>query len=248
LETLSHSIENEDGKDDEDAGFENYFNVKIPPNENWKKQLNLNLTLEEAAFLKDAFLDLEDTLLAFIVGNRAIYEEFKTANSFSDFAKFAIQQEISDTLKKDIILAHDFAELMVGAHIAYNQELQLHFYQNDPFKEKWEDWYTHFKNRMIAPNSFDPDQLFIHTSGNKAGQFIHDWWSLISAGEMDPTRKSYIIKRQERWAKGSKARISNNRRNDVKEAVQLGLGRLEYRFSNAKIIVNDIFDAQKLDQ
>lgn len=247
LETLAHSIEEEDGKDDEDAGFENFFNVKIPVNENWEENLTLDLSYEEASFLKEAMLDLDNTLLSFIISDVNVYEEFKTANSFEDFVKFAIEQDIPAELKHDLILAHDFAELMIGAHLAYNQELQKHFYEHDPFEEIWNDWYLNFKSRMIAPGSFDPDQLFAYTSPDKAGQFIHDWWSLVNANELDEIRKSQILKRQERWAKGSKARISNNRRNDVKEAIQLGLGRLEYRFGNAKIIINDVFEGLKND-
>jgi hypothetical protein len=242
LETLAHSIEEEDGKDDKDAGFENFFNVKIPVNENWQENLTLDLSYEEASFLKEAMLDLDNTLLSYVVSDAGIYEEFKTASSFEDFIKFAVEKDIPSELKHDLILAHDFAELMIGAHLAYNQELQKHFYEHDPFEEIWNDWYSNFKSRMINPESFDPDHLFVYTSPDKAGQFIHDWWRLVNADELDQARKSQIIKRQERWAKRSKARISNNRRNDVKESIQLGLGRLEYRFSNAKIIINDVFE------
>lgn len=248
IESLSHSIEDENGKDDEDAGFENYFNVKVPVNIDWKEKLDLNLSLTEATFLKDSLLDLDNTLLSFIVSSPSIFEEFMTANAFSDFAKFAIQQAITSELKRDIILAHDFAELMVGAHIAYNQELQKHFFQNDPFKEIWDSWLSTIKNKMIDPEGFNPEDLFNYTNQAKAGKFIHAWWELVKASEMDETRKSELIKRQERIAKGSKARIANNRRTDVKEGVQLGLGRLEYRFNNAKIIIKDIYDGLKLDQ
>lgn len=242
LETLAHSIEEEDGKDDVDAGFENFFNIKVPVSEKWQDSLELNLSYEEASFLKEAMLDLDKTLLSFIVSDIDIFEEFKKSNSFADFVKFAILQDLPPELKHDLILAHDFSELMVGAHLAYNQELQKHFYESEPFEEIWNDWYLNFKSRMIAPDTFNPDQLFAYTSPDKTGQFMHDWWELVNADELDEPRKSQILKRQERWAKGSKARISNNRRNDVKENIQLGLGRLEYRFSNAKIIINDVFE------
>ena len=128
LETLAHSIEEEDNKDDLDAGFENFFNVKVPIKENWEKDLDLSLSYEEASYLREAIKDLDNTLLAYIISNKEVYEEFKISNSFSDFAKFCVKENISDELKRDIILAHDFAELMVGAHLAYNQELQNHFY------------------------------------------------------------------------------------------------------------------------
>ena len=247
METLAHSIEAEDGKDDEDAGFENFFNIKVPVDERWKENLMLSLTYEEASFLKEAMLDLNNTLLSFIVSDSKIYAEFKAANSFMDFARFAVEQDLPYELKSDLILAHDFSELMVGAHIAYNQELQMQFYGKDPFQDIWNDWYSKFNIRMIAPDKFDPELLFVYSSRDKAGQFMCDWWALINAENLDELQKSQILIRQERWAKGSKARISNNRRNDVKEAIQLGLGRLEYRFGNAKIIINDIFEALNND-
>ena len=242
IETLAHSIEEEDNKDDADAGFENFFNVKVPVKENWESNLDLKMSYEEASFLREAIKDLDNTLLSFIVSNPEVYTEFKTANSFSDFAKFCVDREIGDELKADLILAHDFAELMVGAHLAYNQELQNHFYNNNPFDEKWDDWYDNFKGRMIAPEAFDPNQLFTYTNSNKAGWFVNEWWALLNDDILDHSKKSHILKRQERLAKGIKARIHNNKRTDIKESVQLGLGRLDYRFGNAKIIINDIFD------
>ena len=242
IETLAHSIEEEDNKDDADAGFENFFNVKVPVKENWENNLDLTMSYEEASFLREAIKDLDNTLLAFIITDPEIYYEFKTSNSFSDFAKFCVKKEISNELKTDLILAHDFAELMIGAHLAYNQELQDHFYGNNPFDEKWNDWHTNFKSNMIAPESFDPNSLFVYTNSNKAARFVNEWWTLLNADSFDHSKKSQILKRQEFLAKGIKARIHNNKRTDVKEGVQLGLGRLDYRFGNAKIIINDIFD------
>lgn len=246
LETLAHSIEEEDNKDDLDAGFENFFNVKVPVKENWEKDLDLSLSYEEASYLREAIKDLDNTLLAYIISNKEVYEEFKISNSFSDFAKFCVKEDISDELKRDIILAHDFAELMVGAHLAYNQELQNHFYQSNPFNDKWNDWYDNFKDRMIAPEYFDPNSLFVYTNSNKAGWFVNEWWKLVNTDTLDSLKKSKILKKQEFLAKGRKARIYNNKRNDVKEAVPLGLGRLNYRFGNAKIIINDIFEGLKV--
>ena len=246
LETLAHSIGEEDNKDDSDAEFENFFNVKVPIKENWEKDLDLSMSYEEASYLRESIKDLDDTLLAFIISNQEVYDEFKITNSFSDFAKYCVKQDLSNELRRDIILAHDFAELMVGAHLAYNQELQNHFYKSNPFDEKWNDWYDNFKQRMIAPEYFDPNSLFMHTNPNKAGRFLGEWWKLVNADTLDTLEKSKILKRQEKKAKGIKARIYNNKRNDVKEAVPLGLGRLDYRFGNAKIIINDIFDGLKI--
>ena len=243
---ITHLIEEEE-ENDAGSHFENYFNIKIPVNDDWRRNLDLNLTQREASFLRSSMRDLETSMLALLVSNTEIYAEFKTASSFLDFAKICVEYDINKELKSYLILAHDFSEVIEGAHIAYNQELQKKFFNVDHFNDEWNDWYSQFKSRMIDAENFDPEDLFVHTSDQKAGHFVREWWQLVNDPMLDLEAKSQLIRRQEFHAKGKKARIYNNRKTDVIEKKRIGLSRLEYRFSNARVIINDIYNGLTID-
>jgi hypothetical protein len=241
LEALAITVE-EEGGDDVDAGFENYFNIKVPAQPDWETKLEIELNREEASFLKDAMLDLKHSVLALVTNMETDYEIFRTSDTFNDFVKTIVNEPIPEELKKDLVLAHDFAVLMEGAHIAYNQELQKQFFQNDPFAEKWQNWYNELQDKMIDFNGFNPEDLFVYATTTKppTAQFVKDWWNFIKASSLDEEKKIRLIRMQEGFSKKRKARLKWNNSYGVKEGKRLGLGLLQYRFQNAQVIVNDV--------
>ena len=241
-ETLVHAIAEEGHGDDHDAGFENYFNIKVPYLSNWKEGLRLELNSEEAAFLKDSLIDQQSSVLALVMQDEVAYEQFSTANSFVDFARLCLKNQISEELKKDLIVAHDFAILMEGAHIAYNQELQSKFFHEDPFKEVWNTWYEALDQTMINRLGFKTEDLFLHSPSARPQikHFIIEWVKLVQAKVFEEDKKKQLICDQEYYAKGKKARLRFNRKDDVQMGKKIGLSQLEYRYRNAKTIVQDI--------
>jgi len=241
LEALDLTVE-EEGGDDIDAGFENYFNIKVPIQPDWDTNLEIELSKEEASFLKDAMLDLKHSVLALVVNSPDIYEVFQTSNTFNDFAEIVVQETIPEQIKHNLVLAHDFAILMVGAHIAYNQELQEQFFKSDPFTEEWQDWYDTIRDKMIDFDGFKPDDLFVHATTTKLPtvQFVKGWWELVKADRLDEEKKKRLVRFQEGFSKNRKARLKWNNGFDVTEGKRLGLGLLQYRFQNAKVIIKDI--------
>lgn len=241
-ETLVHAIAEEGHGDDHDAGFENYFNIKVPYRHDWREGLRLELTQEEAAFLRDSMMDLADSVLALVTQETYAYELFSTSNSFVDFARLCLEKPLSEELKNMLILAHDFAILMEGAHIAYNQELQKQFFDTDPFEEDWNTWYASLDNAMINRSGFSVEELFLQapTTRPQTKYFVAEWVKLMQAEELDLARKSQLIRDQEYYAKGKKARLRFNLKEDVQSGKRIGLSRLDFRYGNAKIIVQDI--------
>lgn len=241
-ETLVHALAEEGHADDLDAGFENYFNIRVPYNHDWRNQLRLELSADEAGFLKDSMTDLKDTVLAITVQDEAVYDLFSTATSFVDFARLCLEKPLSSQLERDLILAHDFAILMEGAHLAYNQVLQLQFCESDAFEEDWERWYSERDTAIINLKGFNLEDLFNHapTTRLQTKHFVAEWLKLIQSEILDESRKKQLIRDQEHYAKREKARLRFNRKDDVKPGKRIGLARLEYRYGNAKIIVQDI--------
>lgn len=244
-ESLVHATAEEGHGDDTDAVFENFFHLKVPYVDEWQKDLNLDLHVSEAKFLKDSMKDLENSILNLVMSNEKATEIFLNTNQFIHFAKMIVGLDIDEDLRKDIILAHDFAILMEGAHIAYNQELQTRFFQIDYFKENWNNWYENLDNKMLDLQNFEINKLFEYapTTREKTRTFVKEWLLLVKAPQLDIYKKQKLIQEQESFAKGKKARLKYNRKDDIQEGKVIGLSLLEYRFSNAKVIIKDTLNS-----
>ena len=248
LESLISSIKQDDDGtgDDADADYDNMFQIKINPNNDWDEDLNLALSDEEADILRTRIVDLcKDKLIGELLKNNRLYDLFNQYGNFMDFAKAAIAlPELKEKVKKDIILAHDFSELMYGPHIAYNILLQKQKYKKNYFWEDWDEWFLNLNKTMIDFKNFNPQVLFIHSYALSARDFtrnfIERFWDFVSEGKNEIEKIKDLIIQQEQRNKGNKARLKWERWDDVYEDSWIGLKRLNYRYQNAKVILNDI--------
>jgi hypothetical protein len=241
-ETLVHTITEEGHGDDPDAGFENYFNVKVPVSLEWRTGINLELNEREASYLRDAILDLKDSVLAAVLESETLNDLFIASSSFVEFVKASIDIIDAPQLRKNMVLAHDFAILMEGAHIAYNQELQKQFLEIDAFEDAWDDWYQNLQNKMLDLAGFQPEDIFYYapTTRPQTRLFVIEWLNLVRANRLDHDKKKKLIRAQELQAKRKKARLQYHQKDDVKQGKRIGLRLLDFRYNNAKIIVQDI--------
>lgn len=249
LESLLSSPEmSGDGevKDDADAEFDNIFNIKVPPKPDWRNDLSLDLVSEEAGFFRDRILSIsKNKLIAELLRNPELWSTFQQSANFREFAKAATSLTTSPGLIRDLTLAHDFSELMYGAHIAYNVILQQKFFNHEAFVTDWEEWLYNLPQNMMGYESFDPNDLFpLAPTLRKSMQlFISEWWENTKAGFPDLNYRNRMIERQEAIVKGHKARIIYNKSDDVRRDSWIGLRHFGYRFPQAKIILQDILTA-----
>ncbi|MCC9138707.1 DUF6361 family protein [Pontibacter silvestris] len=241
-ETLVHAIAEEGHGDDPDAGFDNYFNVKVPVSLDWRTGINLELNETEASYLRDAIMDIKDSVLAAVLESETLNDLFISSPSFVEFAKASIDIIDSSQLRRNMVLAHDFAILMEGAHIAYNQELQKQFLGVDSFDDAWDDWYQDLHNKMFDLAGFQPEDIFYNapTTRPQTRLFVIEWLHLVRANQLDHDKKQKLIRAQELQAKRKKARLQYHQKDDVKQGKRIGLRLLDFRYNNAKIIVQDI--------
>jgi len=247
LELITRGKQEDDGSyDDPDAGFENLFNIRIPHNPEWDKDMSLDLTYNEADILKTKILEnCGDRLIGELLINGKLYKAFSDTDEFMDFAKLVTAQlELTENIKSPLTIAHDFSEATYGAHIAYNYFLQLMKYGKEYFTEDWEEWFDNLKYTMISFNRFNPSELFEYPYAKSAKwntmQFIVDFWNQIRAGNRDLDKYKELIYKQEWKNKGNKARLKWERKEEILEESWLGLRRLEYRYSRGKVILDDI--------
>jgi hypothetical protein len=241
---LSESKSGDDiSNDDADAGFENVFRIKVPPKKSWDLNLDLQLTRDEAEIFRDKIFSVADKrLLSELLRQPHLWKVFFQAESYIDFAKEAVVQRENDNLKRTMILAHDFSELMYGAHLYYNCILQQKVFQNEFYKSQWDQWVKKLRTAMIDYEGFNPEDLFVFAVTTRTGtkEFVKEWWQQAALGFKNEQKLQSMITGQEMRAKGNKARLQWNKTEDVKEERWIGLTYFEYRFNQVKTILNDI--------
>ena len=237
-----HQCEDTTG-DDADADHENMFRIKIPARPDWRNDLNLDLHKEEAEFFNDHILSIaKNKLIAELLQNDKLWKAFSKSKNFMEFAKAAMSFSLPAGIKSMIILAHDFSELMYGAHLAYNCQLQSKVFNSDVYEDHWNEWVEGLQDNMLDYTAFNPDILFSYatTTRKTTAQFVREWWKQAQAGFTNTNKRNSLVEAQEGTVKGSKARLRWKKTDDVRENNWHGLTHFDYRFFQARTILTDI--------
>ncbi|TDQ15180.1 hypothetical protein DFQ04_3066 [Algoriphagus boseongensis] len=241
---LSSSSNGDDvTKDDAEVDFENIFRIKIPYKKDWRNNLTIELDEGEAQILKDHIKSRANkTLLSLLVEEDKIWNVFSAADNFSEFATACESLKMPSPIFKEIQLAHDFSELMYGSHLFYNVMIQEKKFGNGFYLNEWESWKNRILDNLMLGNAFNPDEIFSLGKVNRDETvlFIKEFWKMANQGFEDEKSLKRIITNQEFGVKGGKARIFPEKLHDVKEKEWIGLRHFEYRFRQAKVIINDI--------
>lgn len=241
-----------DEDDDPDAGFDYELRFKVPSvGAAWKESIDIHLTPAEAEFLKKQLLEpknlkLKDSLLPQLFRQPELLDCLVEATDFSQFSEKAIQlPALPSHLKKHLILAHDFAVVIHGAHILYNHLLQEHFFEDqyeDFYLNEFELWRSTLKEQMVDFDRFQVGDLSNWLSESRF--FVNSWWDLVRQANPSIEKLKELIALREFAVKGKKARLRNSRNDFAEMALDkwIGLQPLQYRFGNAKRIILDILN------
>jgi len=251
VESLLSTIkeDEEDKGDDKDAEYEDIFRIKVPANPDWNDNLSLDLNKEEAQFFEDRINSkAKNNLISELLNNKKLWELFSKSNNFMDFAKTSILAAFSKSgflpvnIKDILILAHDFSQLMNGAHITYNYLLQKAVFSKDYFEDKWKKWLDNIQESMLDFKNFEEDILFglSMTTRITTMDFVKKWLKMTKNNFNNLTERNELIIKQEAIVKGSKARLKWGKVDDVREGKWMGINFFDYRFPQAKTILKDI--------
>jgi hypothetical protein len=241
MESMLSSVQQGDDStgDDADAEHENVFKIRVSPKLNWNENLTLDLDKTEAEFFRNRILSIaKGKLISELLQQDKLWEIYIQAEDFMQFARAALSLTLSDKLKAILILAHDFSELMYGAHLAYNCQLHHKVFNSGRYDEDFKEWIDGIEDSMLDYSNFNPDVLTANRESTK--RFVQDWWKQIQNGCKDVKKRDTLIEQQEAMVKGSKARLRWNKTDDVKENKWLGLRHFDYRFFQARTILKDI--------
>ncbi|HHV97453.1 MAG TPA: hypothetical protein GXX37_13475 [Clostridiaceae bacterium] len=239
LGNRNDDAENEGSSDDKDAAETDKFyfwNLPSTYKTNWRENLRIQLLPEEAAFLKQQIIkEVSDTLFAFLLKNHIDVNKYDTFEALYEDLKY----EVSESLRKDMLMACEFNNFIQIAFTQYN--LIISAGKNSRALDKWEKIRVNIdKYAMI-----DLDAIFFRLRIVNPALKAFLKGIRTASLEKDIDRLRQLIINRENNLK-SKARAKVNRVGEFDENAWIGLEYLDYRFSNAKRIINDIYEGEQI--
>ena len=226
----------ENEKDDSDAGDimnVSFWNLPIY-HDNWRDNLTIELTNEEAFYLdKQIQKGAKGTLLEYVLKNRI------DMNKYEDFASMAadLSEKVEEKLSYMMKLACEFNNLVYMARVRFN--VMLSEEENEVAVSEWDRLKPQVKRRANVDLSAVFNKLELHNPGTYL--FLSKLQEAFKALDIDAADE--LIKKRERQLKGIN-RAKLNRTKEFDHSKWVGGGELDYRFSNARRIINDIYSGE----
>jgi len=251
-----HSLLNDTSKevgDDLDAmDHTQTIRISLPPGiEETREQLTIELTDDEAVFLRNKIISHQPGSLLgqILMDDYAIAEimDLQKNPKFADLAALTFIGALEDTqLRRTVVHALKFWQLLFGAHIRYNCMLQTISgtkEKKEEFQADWEHWRENLPNYL---EDWDTDFMWavVTAKGRKprpqTRTFIESWITQCHDSASDLVECERLVKQQERANKGKRARLTKN-----EGAINhwVGFNDLEYRFPQVRRILIDIHTA-----
>lgn len=226
----------ENEKDDSDAGDimnVSFWNLPIY-HDDWRDNLTIELTNEEAFYLdKQIQKGAKGTLLEYVLKNRI------DMNKYEDFASMAaeLSEKVEEKLAFMMKLACEFNNLVYMARVRFN--VMLSEEENEVAVSEWDRLKPQVKRRANVDLSAVFNKLELHNPGTYL--FLSKLQEAFKA--LDIGAADELIKKRERQLKGIN-RAKLNRTKEFDHSKWVGGGELDYRFSNARRIINDIYSGE----
>ena len=228
----------EGDKDDWDAGraeVVRFFELPESVPDNWRDTLDIELTPEEAFFLRDRIQkSVPDTLLAWLLKNNIDVQQYETFEMMTA----DIQDRVPEDLNHMMQLACCFNRLVYASRVRYN--VILSGGKNETANQKWEIVMNN--NPRITAVDLEDVIKSLHLMNFKLRRFLTDFKAALLAGD-EAKIDEIILKREIELKTRSRAKLCHAEDYDPNGWV--GGGYLDYRFSDAKQILIDIYHGEE---
>ena len=174
-----------------------------------------------------------NSMLAFILRNDL--SEIFECKSFQDMA--ALIKIFPEQVQQDYALAYGFSGFLFVLRTVYN--IVVSEGKNDRANAVWDE----MKADLIDLAAVDLESIFTRlniTRNTRLCIFLRKSQSLMKDADLEEMKTE--IKRRERDLKGSRSKTLHPGEFDPN--AWFGGGQLDYRFSNAKVIIKDIFESE----
>lgn len=257
LRSLLEETKQDRGDDHDAEDTSMLLRVHTPEiNDRYWDELSIDLTREEADFLRDQIkIHQSESLIGQIMKKDAVMDQVlqlhKDAN-FNEFSELPFIGELkSEELRSTVQHSRDFWRIMEGAHIRYNCLIQAAGFGTSElqakFDEQWELWRADISE---FPRHWDTGFMWAlvlrHGSQvrDSTRTFINGWIEQAQQGAENLSRCDELVVNQERLNKKSRARL----RPGNQEAINgwVGLSQVQYRLPQVRQFIRDISDSEKL--
>jgi hypothetical protein len=207
------------------------------------------LTTREADYLAERILaEAPSSIFAFFVSH------FDEESELPFVWEHKLASELPDSLKQQVTHARNFAEIMQGASILYNMLLARMPPHREELLGELEDVFGQWRAVILERRSalLDWDRAEMWRLIDRIGvritrsttQFVDTWIDFVREAPdpdqlLSSTAAAEVITLRERRLKRRLARLTYD---DARERWNgnSGLGRLEYRWASASMVLNDI--------
>jgi hypothetical protein len=215
------------------------------------ERASLQLTLREAEYLRERIRASASSSLM------RHYLDHMNGASDAPFAwAHDLAPHLPEPLARPLAHARSFSEVMAGAVILYNLKLcQLRNMENREADVRglFEKWCDEIQGRERDLRTWDRRAFWTTLAeadvkpGKNTQTFVNAWIGLAldapSPRRVGDSQAAHdLIREREVELKGSLARLDNQHARDLWTGSS-GLGRLDYRWSNAQIVLNDILNS-----
>lgn len=223
-------------QDDRDAGdlFKMQF-WKIPTYKpEWKEKLTIDLTPEEAYFLKRQITgNCEGSMLAYILEHDM--RQFLACRSFNDLE--ALTDRFPEQMRKDYRMALEFADFFYAIQTVYN--IIVSDGKNDKANEEYERQKPYWKQIAVLNLDAMKERLNLYRN-TKLFSFLKQAQERMLADDLEGL-KECIAEREEKL---KNQRAKTKRPGEFDTNKWYGGVMLDYRFAQAKTMLRDIMESE----
>ena len=245
--------EHEDGADDE-GHYRLKDKVEIPSlEEDWLENVEINLTKKEADFLYLYMMqssNIADSIPAQVFKHNLLDQVLEEKYKSLEILTFLFKNTnaISSTCRNTVILANEFSLAMEGPHIRYNIIIAKRNKHNtvDKYEKEYDEWFEEVERKNLFYKECSEVWLSAAAKNHpksfksKTISFIKEWNSLIQKNaskiELDE-----LVETRAKQNKGNRSLLYKK----ITKENWIGIRRLDYRWSSAIKILQDISDGRK---
>lgn len=236
LTKLGNRRDGEDETDDKDAGDVGYRQFLRMPlyQENWMENTSIQLSEEEGRFLHNQIVSTcRGSMMAYVLEHNMV--EFLERKDFKDLR--IIMEQFPEEIQKNYWIALHFSDFLCVLRTIYN--IVLSDEKNEEANETLDILFEDFQ--FYA--DIDVDDIFVRLGINNISlyRFVSRAKEYMNAKDLEGLKK--LIKNREIELKGT-GRARTCHPGEFDETEWFGGYALDYRFSNAKVIIRDIFESE----
>lgn len=231
---LGNNIDKGEGiEDDKFALGNNNFNLfNIPTyNQNWIDELDIHLTYDEGQFLKNQIItNCSESMFAYIL-KEDLYEVLD-CKSFMDLQ--SIINKFPKNIQNDYFKALSFSEFVFALRVIYNVMI------SNENNQKANEWLNTLDLKEISNINLDEILSSGEIENKRLRRFLNESKDLMKNEDIEGLKE--CVKSQEIYLKNNRAKSLHVGEFDYN--VWFGGDVLNYRFQNAKAIMQDIYDSE----